>query len=86
MSSPVREWCEETEDDLRERVAVDMKPEMSGRLLNGGTNTVEREPLLRTPLLFCAVFCGTAAAYIGSAGIGYGRLGALGAMIKTVTS
>ena len=46
MSSTVREWCEDTKDDWRESDAVDMKSEISGRVLSGGTNTVEREPLL----------------------------------------
>lgn len=50
MSSTVREWCEETKDDWRERDAVDMKSEMSGRVLSGGTKTVEREPFLDTML------------------------------------
>ncbi len=50
MSSTVREWCEDTKDDWRESDAVDMKSEMSGRVLSGGTNTVEREPLLETLL------------------------------------
>jgi hypothetical protein len=54
VSSTVRVWCDDTREARRETPdlydeeedASDLKSEMDGRELRGGTKTVEREPVL----------------------------------------
>ena len=47
MSSTVRVWWEETMEECRESPEkVELKSSISGSELRGGTNTVEREPVL----------------------------------------